>query len=327
MRVLITGVTGFIGYSLAKRLVSDGEHEVYGLVRFTGQARKVPEGVETVIGDLTDYHSIAKLISSIKPDVVFHLASITPVSESYEQPVTYIQTNCIGTINLLEAIRKYAYEQVRLIAVAGTTELFDTEWIKPYDDFRPESPYAVSKTCEVYYAEYMFRAYGLPIVIVIPTNTYGRAFVNQPHYFIEKVITSLLRGEKVIRLGNPDAVRDWMFREDHVDAYISIMNAVLNGKDGVLGRRFAFGTGFGYSTKETAEIIKNVVSKYVDTDSVVFMWNTVNRPAESQKIVISMEALRETRNTLGWVLKYDLIRGIEQATKEWMEVLLPNKKK
>jgi nucleoside-diphosphate-sugar epimerase len=319
MRALITGATGFIGTALAKRLSGDGEFEVYGLVRFVSQGRKLlnNNNVEYVVGDLTDYYSIEKVVKQVRPEVVVHLGALTPVSESYDQPITYTETNYIGTIHLLEALRRHGREQVRVVVVAGTTEMFDTDGdIDGYNEFKPESPYAVSKVASVLYAEYAHRAYGLPIVVAIPTNTYGRAIVNQRHYFIEKVITELLMGKKELYLGNPGAVRDWLFREDHVDVYVSIIKSVLDGRDGVVGRRFAFGTGVGYTTRETAELIKELINP-----EATLHWWSHYRPAETSRIVISKEAIARAREALGWYPRYDLQSGIKQAINEWREVL------
>ncbi len=316
MRILITGVTGFIGSILAERLTEDGE-EVYGLVRFVGQGRgPLPKGVEYITADLTDYFSVERAVKLARPEAVFHLAALSPVSESYFQPAAYAEVNYIGTIHLLEALRRHARETVRVIAVAGTTEMFDsTEDLDGYNELRPESPYAVSKTAEVLYAEYMYRAYGLPVVVAIPTNTYGRATVRQRHFFVEKLITEMLEEKQDIYLGNPDAVRDWMFREDHVDAYIHIMRAALDGKD-VFGRRFAFGTGEGRTTRETAELIKRLIGS-----SAVLHWNAVQRPVETARIVISKEAVKRDEEVLGWRPRYGLVEGLMKAIEEWREAL------
>lgn len=318
MRVLITGVSGFIGSALAEELSKSGEFQVYGLVRFISQGRRLPSGsVEYVVGDLTDYYSVEKIVNSIKPEVVVHVGALTPVSESYSQPVTYGEVNYLGTVHLLEALRKHGREQLRVVVVAGTTEMYDTSGdIDGYNEFRPESPYAVSKVAAVLYGEYMYRAYGLPVVTVIPTNTYGRAFVNQRHFFIEKVITELLMGRRELYLGNPDAVRDWMFRDDHVNAYISVINAVLNGRDGVVGGRFAFGTGEGFTTRETADLIRRLISK-----DAVFHWGSVARPVETGRIVISKKAIERARLLLGWYPRFSLLTGLARAIDEWRKVL------
>jgi nucleoside-diphosphate-sugar epimerase len=315
VRVFITGITGFIGRSLAKRLADEG-YTVYGFVRFLSEGRRGVENAEIITGDLTDYYSVERAVKLVRPDVVLHLAALSPVSESYFQPATYAEVNYIGTIHLLEALRRHARETVRVVAVAGTTEMFDaSEDLDGYNELKPESPYAVSKAAEVLYAEYMHRAYGLPIVVAIPTNTYGRAPVGQRHFFVEKVITELLSGKRDLYLGNPDAIRDWMFREDHVNAYLAIIKAAFDGKD-VFGRRFAFGTGEGYTTRKTAELIKDLINP-----AAVLHWNALQRPIETSKIVISKDAIKRAEEVLGWRPRYKLEDGLKRAIEEWKEVL------
>lgn len=312
MRILVTGVTGFIGYSLSQRLVSDG-HTVYGLVRFAAQNRRIPSNVIPVVGDLTDYHAMVKVVETTRPQVVFHLAALTPVSESFHQPVTYAEINYIGTVNLLEALRRHGFEQLRLFVLAGTTEMYDTP--EPIEDgraFSPKSPYAVSKVAATYYNEYMWHTYKMPTVTVIPTNTYGRAYVGQRHFFIEKIITSMLLGAREIKLGNPETIRDWMFREDHVNAYIKVMEAALNGKE-VFGQRFYFGTGKGYTTRETFEKVKQLVGWEGRA-----IWNVYLRPNDSRKIVVNPE---KAKKVLGWAPRYNLEDGLRKAINEWKEVL------
>ncbi len=313
MRVLVTGATGFIGFSLTENLVEAG-FKVYGLVRFSSVERKLPYGVAKIVGDLTDYYSVEKAVEIVRPEIVFHLGALTPVSESFHQPRAYAEANYIGTVNLLEALRKKAHESVRLVAVAGTTEMYHTdEPIRDGIPFRPESPYAVSKVAAVLYAEYIHRTYGLPVVVVVPTNTYGRAKVGQRHFFIEKVITHMLLGSKTIELGNPDPIRDWMFRDDHVNAYLAVMKGALDKPEDVLGQRFYFGTGKGYTVQETFETIRRVLG----WDGEV-RWGVWTRPNETMKIVVDYS---KAERVLGWRARYTLEDGVRKAAEEWRKVL------
>lgn len=309
MRVLVTGATGFIGFHLARKLVERG-FRVYGLVRFASQPSRLPDGVTPVIGDLTDYHSIAKNVQYVRPEAVFHLGALTPVSESYHQPVAYALTNYIGTIHLLEALRKHVRESTRLIVVAGTTEMYNSPDIGDGSRFQPESPYAVSKVAGVLYSMYMYRAYRLPVVVAVPTNTYGRAHLNQRHYFIEKLIVNMLKGADEIELGDPNVVRDWMFREDHIDAYLKI----LENMDGeIYGEKFYFGTGIGKTTREVFNLVRRLTNWNGEAK-----WGTYIRPNESEIMTVNPKKAIEV---LGWEPKYTLEEGLRQAIKEWREVI------
>ena len=314
MRTLITGVTGFIGNALARRLLDLG-HDVYGLVRFTSNPARIPEGVKVVHADLTDYHSVEMAVRVVRPEVVFHLAALTPVSLSFDQPEAYIETNFLGTVRLLEALRKHSRESLQLFALAGTTEMYDTsEPIDEHTPFSPKSPYAVSKVAAVRYAKYMHAVYGMPVVIVVPCNTYGRANVGQRHFVIEKVITSMLEGKKRIVMGNPDAKRDFMFREDHVNAYLSVMRAILDEeRENLLGGLFVFGTGKAHSILEVFEICREITG----WDGEV-LWNAYIRPYDQPVIVTNP---RRAMLKLGWKPKYDLNSGLRRAVREWKERL------
>ncbi len=315
MRVLVTGITGFIGYSLAKKLAEMG-YEVYGTSRIRSTSVNVPEGVSVLTCDLTDYYNVIKVVEMVKPHVVMHVAALTPVSESFSAPVTYMMTNAIGTIHLTEALRKYNYEYLKLFIFAGTTEMFDTsDKITPRTPFEPTSPYSVSKISAHYYLKYLYNTYNFPYVTVVPTNTYGRAFVKQKHFVIEKLITSMLEGKKRILMGNPDSIRDFMFREDHVDAYISILKKFEEGKDldSIIAKMFTFGTGKGYKIREVAEKIKELIGWEGE-----IVWNVFIRPNEPKKIVVDYT---ESEKVLGWRPKYDLESGLRKAIEEWKAVL------
>ncbi len=320
MNILVTGITGFIGYSLGRKLV-DREFTVFGLVRFCSQNKKVPEQVIPVVGDLTDYYSLVKVVEVCKPEVVIHLGALTPVSESFNQPITYMMTNAIGTINILEAIRRYNFERTRLIVVAGTTEMYSTDDpITELTSYSPVTPYGISKACAVMYAEYMWKTYDLPIVITIPCNTYGRAVVNQRHYVIEKAITQMLEGRKVIYMGRPDTERDFMFREDHINAYLRIIEKVLEEESKFFellkaenNNKFVFGTGTCYRIDYVVNLIKEMIGWEGEV-----IWNVVTRPNEPKRIVTSP---KRAYKLLNWRAEYNLESGLKKAIEEWKRVL------
>ncbi len=256
---------------------------------------------------------MVKVVEATRPQVVFHLAALTPVSESFSPASNLCRDKLYWTVNLLEALRRHGFEQLRLFVLAGTTEMYDTP--EPIEDgraFSPKSPYAVSKVAATYYNEYMWHTYRMPTVTVIPTNTYGRAHVGQRHFFIEKIITSMLLGAKEIKLGNPETIRDWMFREDHVNAYIKVMEAALNGKE-VFGQRFYFGTSKDYITRETFEKVKRLIGWEGRA-----IWNVYLRPNDSKRIIVNPE---RAKKVLGWAPRYNLEEGLRRAINEWKEVL------
>lgn len=314
MRVLITGVTGFIGNALSKRLVDMG-YDVWGMIRFTSNTRKLHDGVKPIYGDLIDPCSLVGVVKTVRPEVVIHLGALTPVSLSFERPKMYIETNFYGTVRLAEACRRHAEESLKLFMFAGTTEMFDTkDKIDVLTPFNPSSPYAVSKVCAVYYLEMLYKVYDFPTTILIPTNTYGRANVNQRHFVIEKIITSMLEGKEKILMGTPDKIRDFMFREDHVNAYISVLKKYeKDGNSYLKGSRYLFGTGVGYTILDVFKLCK----KLIGWDGEV-LWNVYHRPYDQDSIVVDPSV---SNLFLGWEAKYDLESGLRKAIEEWKERL------
>ncbi len=317
VRILVTGVTGFHGYHVSRRLAERG-YDVYGLVRHTSQGKKVPENVRIVEGDLTDSTSIVEVIRSVKPNIVVHLAALTPVSKSFDQPDVYAVTNYIGTIHLFEAWRRIVplSERVGFI-YASTSECYGQQDRFPITEdapLRPNTPYAVSK----YAAEAYLRFYGYeelhePVVISVPFNSYGRAYVGQRHFVIERILSSLAEGRREIELGDPTPIRDFVFREDIVRAYELLVEKLIADPLAAVGQRFNFCTGRGVSIGELVEIIRRVTG--IDFG---VKWNVHRRPADIKVLIGSYyKALR----VLGWYPRYSLEEGLAIAFREWQEVL------
>jgi GDP-mannose 4,6-dehydratase len=317
VRVLVTGVTGFHGYHVAMRLVEKG-YNVYGLVRHTSQGKKVPDGVKIVEGDLTDPVSITEAIRRSYPSIVIHLAALTPVSKSFDQPDVYASVNYIGTVHLFEAWRRIVSREHRIgFIYASTSECYGQQRRFPITEdaeLRPNTPYAVSKyAAEAYLRFYGYEELGEPVVISVPFNSYGRAYVGQRHFVIEKILSTLAEGGRRVELGDPDAIRDFLFREDVVRAYEMLVEALESKPWRVVGQRFNFCTGRGVSIAALVEIIKRVTGIDFEVE-----WHRHQRPADIKVLIGSYyKALR----VLGWSPRYSLEDGIKRAFEEWCEVL------
>ena len=252
-RVLLTGATGFVGKELALRLIKEG-YEVHTLERYV-TGRYSFDGTGRVINhyaSLTDYPAVRNLVREVQPDYVIHLAAISPVSFSYDHFIEVTEANYLGTINLAEACYrevphfKHSYS-------AGLSEEYGTvlqsmkERLNEKSELEPNSPYAVSKVGADLYLRYMHKAYHFPITILRPFNTYGRR--DNSHFFIERTVTQMLKNDKVY-LGDKSTVRDWLYVDDHVDAYAKAL-----GNKKAVGEIVQICTGKGYTTEETASII------------------------------------------------------------------------
>lgn len=299
LKILVTGGTGFIGSHLIPELQKKG-HDVFNMERYvTGRIGKTHK-VQTVYADLTDNFSVRKAVKLVKPETIIHLASISAVSYSYKHPQEVIETNLIGTINLMEAFLKESYVLDQFI-FAGTSEEYGNNGFafqKETNQLLPASPYAVSKVACEKYLKYMEMGYDLPITILRPFNTYGRK--KDQHFLIEKTISQMLT-RKTIRLIDPTPVRDWMYIDDHVDAYLVCLN-----NDKAIGKTFNFCTGKGYSVKETVDKIRELIG-FEGT----IQWDSApRRPIESRVIIGSYE---KAKKVLDWKPKFNLEQGLTKT--------------
>ena len=252
-RILITGISGFVGSYLAKKLLDLGA-EVYGIIRRRADwsnpnnlvERGIYKDVSLIEGDLVDISSIARALDISQPEVVFHLGAQSFVPQSFLNPVETMQINCIGTLNLLEAIRiknldpvivfagsseEYGLvisseRQYEAIKSSGKTVFPEPEKIpelpiKETNPLRPMSPYAVSKV----YGDFLFRnyyhSYGLKTVVSRAFNHEGagrgKMFVTAN---IALQVMKLKFGETDrIKIGNVNAFRDWSHVNDIVNGY------------------------------------------------------------------------------------------------------------
>jgi len=250
MNILITGGAGFIGSNLVHYLLGDGPTElglevskVVNLDKLTYagnlsnlQAIDADPRHIFVEGDITDPELIARILAEHGIDAIMHLAAESHVDRSIDTPLPFIQTNVLGTFQLLDAARKhwgsrgddeaFRFLHVSTDEVYGSLELEDPAFseITPY---RPNSPYSASKAASDHLARAYFHTYGMPVVTTNCSNNYG------PYQFPEKLIPlmiqKVIRGEKLPVYGDGSNVRDWLYVEDHCSGLVA---ALANGRPG-----------------------------------------------------------------------------------------------
>jgi len=308
-KVLMTGITGFIGSHLAEKLVSEG-NEVYGLVRRVANrdlqaVEKILKDIVLLTGDITSFISIRSALKAAKPDFVFHLAALAPVRDSFERPFEYEETNFLGTMNVAHAMLELPDPQTRRLIAASTAEVYGLQEPKPFTEelaLKPTSPYAVSKAAADLYLQMMHQTYGLNVVILRPTNTYGRKF--DTSFIIEYLVTHMLKGQKIY-VGAPDSVRDYMYIGDHVSAYLLAMK-----KEEAKGQVFNAATGVGYSNKELAEKIAKKIG-YNKRNIVLGSYppGYPYRPLVSDQPYLVLDATK-IKTKLGWKPTISLDDGL-----------------
>ncbi len=318
MRVLITGILGFIGSHMAEKLVSNG-YEVQGVVRRVASrnletVRKILDDVTLVTGDITDYVSIRNAVKTVNPDVIVHLAALSPVRDSFERPFEYQLTNLQGTMNVAHAMLELPDPQTRRLVAASTAEVYGLQrrrQLKESLALRPTSPYAVSKAAADLYLQMMFHTYNLNGSIMRPANTYGRKF--DTSFIIEYLVTQMLKDEKVY-VGAPDSIRDYMYVDDHIDAYLlAIKSSKANGQV------YNVGTGTGISNKELAKRIADRIG--FDTRNIVlglYPPGYPYRPSISDQPSIALDSAK-IRKDLGWTPRVSTSEGLEKVISYFRE--------
>ncbi len=320
-RVLITGITGFIGAELAKKLVQRG-YDVYGFIRHVvGRDLRCLEEIRSRITlitcDTTDYFSVREAIKKVSPDYVIHLAALSPVRLSFEHPFSYQKNTFLGTVNVAESLRDlYGPEKVRMV-IASTAEVYGMQEPSPStEDLRlePSSPYAVAKASMDMYIRMLFKVYNFNAVLLRNSNTFGRKYDNS--FFTEYIITEMLDG-KDIYVGAPDSVRDYMYVDDHVNSYILAME-----NPGVKGGVFNIAGGRGYTNKEwtlkIAEILGFPLNKLHFGE---YPPGYPKRPLTSDQPYLVLNPSKAGR-VLGWKQLVSPEEGLKKTIDYWKSKLL-----
>lgn len=315
---LITGITGFIGAELAHRLLEEG-HEVYGFVqhvvgRDLSMIEDIKDKINIITCDIRNYFSVRHSIKKVNPDLVFHLAALSPVRLSFEMPYDFQETTYLGTVNIAEAIRDlYGPEKVRLI-VASTAEVYGIQEEKPFtEDLRlePSSPYAVAKASMDMYIRMLIRVYNFNVVLLRNSNTFGRKY--DPSFFTEYTITEMLKGNDVY-IGAENSVRSYMYLDDHINSYLLAM------KPEAKGEVFNISGEKGYTNKEWVLKIAELLdfpSKKVHFGK--YPSGYPYRPLSSDQPYLVLDSSKAKR-ILGWKQTISPDEGLKKIIEYWKSV-------
>jgi len=263
--ILVTGGAGFIGSAVIRHLINDTDHHVVNVDKLTyaGNLESLTPVSDNVRYnfehvDICDAKEIQRVFNKYQPDIIMHLAAESHVDRSIDGPGDFIQTNIVGTYNLLEQARTYwislegtRQEEFRFHHIStdevygdleGTQDLF-TE-TTPY---APSSPYSASKASSDHLVRAWNRTFNLPTIITNCSNNYG------PFHFPEKliplVILNALQGKPLPVYGKGNQIRDWLFVEDHARAL------VLVATTGKIAETYNIG---GHNEKQNIDVVKTI---------------------------------------------------------------------
>lgn len=301
-RVLVTGAAGFIGSHLTEALVRAGAH-VRAMVRYNSRndwgllellTPSVRDELEVRSGDIRDSLFVDSAVRD--REVVFHLAALIGIPYSYVAPESYVETNVIGTLNVLEATRRFG---VQRMVHTSTSETYGTARYVPIDEEHPlqgQSPYSATKIGADKLAESYWRSFDTPVVVLRPFNTFGPR--QSPRAIIPNIVIQALAGDTV-RLGSLEPVRDLTYVDDTVSGFLCAAT------EHVCGETINLGTGRGVKISELLPIVFQCLG---EQKKVVLDEQRV-RPDKSEVMTLISDNSK-ARKLLGWEPRHTLDAGI-----------------
>jgi NAD dependent epimerase/dehydratase len=264
-KVLVTGADGFIGSHLVEELVARGNSvRAFAMYNSFGKwgwldrlPQKTQKQLDVVLGDIRDHDAVLDAMRGCS--VVMHLAALIAIPFSYRAPRSYVETNIIGTLNVVQAAKSLG---VARVIQTSTSEVYGTAQFVPITEQHPlqgQSPYAASKIGADQLAMSFHASFGTPVTILRPFNTYGPR--QSARAVIPTIITQIADGSQRIRLGATQPTRDFSFVRDTVNAFIAVAES-----DAVVGQVINSGSSFEISIGDTARLIADCMGAKIEID-------------------------------------------------------------
>jgi CDP-glucose 4,6-dehydratase len=315
-RVFVTGASGIVGSWLVKRLLAEGAYVAVLVRDWDPQSELIRSGdvqrTAVVSGRLEDYDTLERGLSEHDIDTVFHLGAQTIVGTALRSPLVTFEANVRGTYNLLEACRRQS-AVVKRVVVASSDKAYGDVATLPYTEDMPVNgrhPYDVSKSCTDLIAASYAHTYDLAIATARCGNIYGGGDLNWSR-LVPGTIRSVLNGERPILRSDGTFLRDYIFVQDVVEAYLCLADRAA--QDGVRGGAFNFGPGRGISVIEMTRRILTLMGRE-DLEPVIL---------NEARAEIKHQYLDSTKahTILGWEAAY----GVDDALRRtiaWYEDFL-----
>ena len=260
MKVLITGSEGFIGSHLVEKLVKK-KAKVTALVKYNYQSdlgwldKNLIKNIDLVFGDIEDLSLMNKLTSG--KDVVVNLAALISIPYSYNSTKSYINTNILGTYNILEASK---HNKIKKIILTSTSEVYGSARYVPIDEkhiLQPQSPYSATKIASDQLGLSYYYSFNLPVTIARPFNTFGPR--QSTRAVIPTIITQMLSKSKSIKIGDVSTKRDFSYVEDTAEFFIKL----IYSKKNLSGEVINYGSGYSITIKKLYEVLKKITNSKV----------------------------------------------------------------
>lgn len=303
--IFVTGAAGFIGSNFIHFLSKKTDEEIVILDKLTYAAdldNLKPLNTPVVHVELEDRLWLKQVFDEYKPSKIFHFAAESHVDNSIKDVMPFIESNIIGTTNLLRLSVDHEVEMFHHIStdeVYGALEYTDPPFTEK-TNYDPQNPYSASKAASDHFVMAFHNTYGLPVKITNCSNNYGpRQNIEK---LIPKTITNILQGNRIPVYGKGENIRDWIYVEDHCEAIYEVFNR------GKVGEKYNIGGECEVKNIDLIKILLNLLGGSEDLIEYV-----KDRPGHDLRYSIDNAKIR---TELGWSPKYSLERGLEK-TIEW----------
>lgn len=310
--VVVTGAGGFIGSHLVEQLAREGAR-VRAMLRYTSRGQRgaldllqpdVLASVDITLGDVRDFDAVREICRGA--DAIYHLAALIGIPYSYAHPQEVIDTNIMGTSNVLLAAKELG--SIERIVLTSTSEVYGSAVRVPMDEDHPlqaQSPYSATKIAGDALGISFHRSFGLPVAIVRPFNAYGPR--QSARAVIPTILSQAVAGAPALKLGALDTRRDFTYVEDTARAFIAVGTA-----DAAVGEVINAGSGSEVSIREIVRIAGEIVGRELRVEGD----GQRMRPAKSEVSRLHSDSSKALR-LAGWRAEVPLEEGLRR-TAEWI---------
>ena len=319
-KILVTGGLGFIASNLIEKLlkkyyVINVDKVSYASNFYNTKDYKHKKNYKFIKLNIQNKKKFQKLLFKFKPVCIFNLAAETHVDRSIDRPISFINSNIIGTFNILEAVKNYYkfYKKIKLIHVSTDEVYGDVLYgrSKENHSYNPSSPYAASKASSDHLVNSYIKTYNIPAIITNCSNNYGPR--QHPEKLIPKLIYNIISNRSLPIYGDGKNSREWIFVTDHCDALIKIF------KSGKVGETYNVGSNINVNNIDICKSLLKIAQKNINIGKKVKIKFVKDRPGHDRRYAIDSNKIIKR---LKWKPKVKLIDGLNE-TFNWY---LNNKK-
>ena len=328
MKILLTGGAGFIGSHFAKKAIQEG-HTIINVDKLTyagnldnlEQYRSVPQHHFHKV-DICDRGALQKIFLQEQPDVIVHMAAESHVDRSIDSGDVFVQTNVVGTFNLLQTSLEYfnaldngkrkAFRFLHLSTdeVFGASTLTEDKFCET-TPYRPSSPYSAAKASSDLFVKAFQHTYGLPTIVVNTTNNYGP--FQYPEKLIPVVTLNALSQKPIPIYGDGKQIRDWLFVEDHVEALLDLL---IKGK---VGENYCIGGENEWTNLDIVSKICEILDEMKplgEKSYKDFITFVQDRPGHDRRYAINATKIRKA---IGWSPKHSMEEGLKETINWYVD--------